>query len=135
MSKPSVATSLTWLGDLRFTAVTKGGDLTLDGDSRVAPSPVDALAASVAGCMVTDVAEILTKGRHPLEGLEAQLVAERAEEPPRRLLRVILRVSVRGAVPAAAVERAINLSRDTYCSVWHSLRTDIELFTSFEVVP
>ncbi len=135
MSKPSVATSLTWLGDLRFTAATKGGDLTLDGDSRVAPSPVDALAASVAGCMVTDVAEILTKGRHPLEGLEVQLVAERAEEPPRRFLRVTLRFSVRGAVPAAAVERAINLSRDTYCSVWHSLRTDIELFTSFEVVP
>ena len=40
-----------------------------------------------------------------------------------------------GSVPTHAVERAIQLSRDKYCSVWHSLRQDIDLVTSFEVAP
>ena len=133
MAKPSVATALTWLGDLRFAASTKGGGFTLDGDSAAGPSPVEALAASLAGCMAADVVEILRKGRHGLEALEADLVAERAESPPRRFLRVTLKFLVRGHVPASAIERAINLSREKYCSVWHSLRTDIEFLTSYEV--
>jgi putative redox protein len=135
MEKPSVATSLTWAGDLRFAASTRGGALTLDGDSRAGPSPVDALAASLAGCMAMDVVDILAKGRYTVHALEAKLVAERAASPPRRFLRVTLQFLVRGAVPASAIDRAINLSRDKYCSVWHSLRTDIELLTSYEVAP
>ena len=135
MAKPSVATALAWLGDVRFSASTKGGKLILDGDSAAGPSPVDALAASLAGCMAADVVEILQKGRHSLEALEAHLVAERAEGPPRRFLRVTLKFLVRGHVPASAIERAINLSREKYCSVWHSLRTDIEFLTSYEVAP
>jgi putative redox protein len=135
MENPSVATSLAWAGDLRFRASTKGGKLILDGDSRAGPSPVDALAASLAGCMAMDVVDILTKGRHDVRALEARLVAERAGVPPRRLLRVTVQLLVRGEVPGPAVERAINLSRDKYCSVWHSLRTDIELLTSYEVAP
>jgi uncharacterized OsmC-like protein len=44
-----------------------------------------------------------------------------------------LRFVLRGAVPTAAIDRAILLSRDKYCSVWHSMRTDIEFLTSHEV--
>ena len=135
MGKPSVAVSLAWLGDLRFTVSTKGGELSLDGDSRAGPSPVDALAVSLAGCMAADVVDILKKGRHGLEALQAHLVAERSETAPRRVRRVTLKFLVRGDVPGSAVERALNLSRDKYCSVWHSLRTDIELLTSYEVAP
>ena len=46
-----------------------------------------------------------------------------------------LRYTVTGDVPADRVERAIQLSRDKYCSVWHSMRPDIELTTAFEIVP
>lgn len=133
MVKPTVATSLAWQGDLRFTASTKGGLVTIDGDSRAGPSPVESLAFSLAGCMAADVVEILTKGRYALQAFEANLVAERAESPPRRLTRVTLRFILRGDVPAAAIERAIGLSRDKYCSVWHSLESDIEFLTSYEV--
>jgi putative redox protein len=59
----------------------------------------------------------------------------RAESPPRRLLTVSLRFHLEGAVPPDAVERAIALSREKYCSVWHSFRQDIELTTSFDVRP
>ncbi|MEB0160982.1 hypothetical protein, partial [Pseudomonas sp. AH2 (2023)] len=66
--------------------------------------------------------------------LHARVTADRAEKPPRRLLRVDIRFSVTGAVTPEKIERAIRLSRETYCSVWHSMAPDIALTTSFEVV-
>jgi putative redox protein len=122
-----------WEGDLRFRGRAGERALELDGDSRAAVSPVEALALSLAGCMASDVVHILVKGRADLKGLTARLVAERSPEEPRRLVSVDLRFSVRGDVPASKVERAIALSREKYCSVWHSLRRDIEFTTSFEV--
>ena len=132
-ARPPVVVELVWQGDLRFTARAGGHELLLDGDGQAGASPVQALALSLAGCMGTDVALILTKGRQPLRGLSARLTAERAPSDPRRLVRVVLRFVVEGAVPAEKVERAIALSRETYCSVWHSLRPDIDFETSFEV--
>jgi putative redox protein len=85
--------------------------------------------------MAMDVVDILRKGRFALDGLAAHLESERRAEPPRHLTRVALRFEVRGSVPPDRVERAIELSRQRYCSVWHSLRPDIELQTSFEIVP
>ncbi len=134
MSNPTVATSLAWQGDLRFVATTGGGSVTLDGDSAAGPSPVEALAVSLAACMAADVVDILVKGRHPLQALRADLVAERAPDPPRRVLRVTLRFALRGAVPDTG-DRARDhaLARQGTCSVWHSMRSDIELLTSHEV--
>ena len=135
MIKPTVAASLAWQGDLRFRASATGGEIALDGDSKSGASPVEALAVSLAGCMAADVVDILTKGRYTVRAFESKIVAERAEQPPRRFTRVTLSFALQGKVPASAVERAIALSREKYCSVWHSLRTDIELLTSYEVVP
>jgi putative redox protein len=131
--KPPVVVDMEWEGDLRFRGRAGERALELDGDSRAAVSPVEALALSLAGCMASDVVHILVKGRAELKGLTARLVAERAPEDPRRLVSVDLRFSVRGDVPASKVERAIALSREKYCSVWHSLRRDIGFTTSFEV--
>lgn len=125
--------SLSWSGDLRFAATAGSISLTLDSKGAQGPSPMQALALGLAGCMAIDVVDILQKGRHPLTGLDASLSGERAEEPPRRFVRVTLHYTVRGDVPPAAVERAIQLSRDKYCSVWHSMRQDIEFVTTFEV--
>ena len=115
---------------------TAGGHEQLcDWDGKEALSPVQTLALALAGCMASDVVTILQKGRLPLRGLRAVLAAERAEEAPRRFLNVDLRFEIAGDVPAARVERAIALSRDKYCSVWHSMRQDIAFTTSFEVRP
>ena len=92
-----------------------------------------ALGFALASCMGSDVALILTRGRHPLRALRAHLTAHRAPTDPRRFVRVNLRFQVEGAVPPEAVARALALSRDKYCSVWHSLREDITFETSFEV--
>ena len=83
--------------------------------------------------MAIDVVDILTKGRLPLKAFTARLDGQRAAEPPRRLTAVRLHFKVRGDVPPDRVERAIALSREKYCSVWHSLRQDIDFQTSFEI--
>jgi putative redox protein len=125
---------LTWLGDLRFRASVGGNDLILDCESAAGASPPQALTLALAGCMAIDVADVVTKGRHALAGLDARITGERAQDPPRRFTRFTLHFIVRGDVPNHAVERAIQLSRDKYCSVWHSLRQDIALETTFEVI-
>ena len=83
--------------------------------------------------MATDVVDILVKGRVPLKALAARLDGQRANDQPKRLTAVRLHFTVSGDVPADRIERAIELSREKYCSVWHSLRQDIDFQTSFEV--
>jgi putative redox protein len=129
-----VSVGLSWEGALVFDARTGDAAFKLDSAGVAGPSPVQALAAALAGCMAMDVVHILTKGRHPLTGLKLRLEGERAPDNPRRLVKAALRFVVEGDVPPEAVERAIALSRETYCSVWHSLRPDIDLTTSFEIL-
>ena len=133
--RPPVTVEIEWEGALRFRGRAGERELRLDGDSASAVSPVETLALALAGCMASDLVHILVKGRIEPKGLTARLVAERAPEEPRRLVKVDLRFAVRGAVPADKVKRAITLSRERYCSVWHSLRPDIAFTTSFEVSP
>ncbi len=135
MTKAPITATLTWDGDLRFRAVTGSTELILDSESQAGPSPPQAVAMALAGCMAIDLADIVIKGRHELKALEARITGERAADPPRRFTHFTLHFIVSGAVPVHAIERAIQLSRDKYCSVWHSLRTDIVLDTTFEVTP
>jgi putative redox protein len=135
MAGPVTTLNLTWTGDLTFAAQTAKTAFTLDGHSTAGPSPVDALAGGLAGCMSVDVVDILRKGRHPITALATRLMAQRAAETPRRFEAVTLHFVVGGDVPAEAIERAIQLSRDKYCSVWHTLRQDIAFTTTYEVIP
>jgi putative redox protein len=83
--------------------------------------------------MAMDVVHILKKGRHDLRGLRVDLRGERHQAEPRRFTRIELRYTITGNVPSDPIERAIQLSREKYCSVWHSMRQDIELDVSFSV--
>lgn len=133
--KPPITATLTWQGGLRFAARTGTTELMLDSDSAAGPSPPQALAMALAGCMAIDVADIVTKGRHVFTALEATIVGRRRDEPPSRFVSFTLHFTIAGAVPEFAMERAILLSREKYCSVWHSLQQDIAFDTSFEVRP
>jgi putative redox protein len=126
---------LTWQGGLRFEAKVGDQTMVVDSQRQTGLSPTQALAVSLAGCMAVDVVDILQKGRFELAGVEARLESERRPEPPRYVTRVTLHFVVRGDVPPDRVERALELSRERYCSVWHSLRSDIDFRTSFDVAP
>jgi putative redox protein len=132
---PPLCLELTWEGELRFAGRCGEVQLSLDAAQRTGPTPVQALAFSLAGCMAIDVANILSRGRQPLRGLRAQFRGERSATSPKRFTAITLHFVVEGEVSSHRVERALELSRNTYCSVWQSMRQDIEFITTFEIRP
>ena len=132
--KPPTLVELTWEHDLVLSGKSGAIDLVLDSASKAGPSPMQALAFGLAACMAMDVVHVITKGRLPLLGLRASLVGQRAPDEPRRFTAITLHYTITGDVPPDKVERAINLSREKYCSVWHSMRQDIDLTVTYQVV-
>jgi putative redox protein len=133
MSKPPTVVELTWDRDLVLSGTAGGVPLTLDSESAAGPSPMQAVGAGLAACMAMDVVVILRKGRQDLRGLSVSLTGNRAAEEPRRFTAIRLHYTITGEIPDEPIQRAIDLSRNKYCSVWHSLRPDIPLDVSFEV--
>lgn len=127
--KPPTEVDLVWERDLMFNGRSADASIVLDGASHAGPSPVQALAFALAGCMGMDVVHILKKARQDLRGLGIHLVAERAQDDPHRVTAVLMEFSITGAIAESQIQRAIDLSRDKYCSVWQSLRQDIRLDT------
>lgn len=134
-SPAPMVVELIWEHDLVLAGRSGETRMTLDSDGRAGPSPMQALAFGLAGCMAMDVVAILEKGRHGLRGLRADLEGFRHPEPPRRFMTMALHLTVAGTMAPEHVQRAIDLSRSRYCSVWHSLREDIELDVTFTVSP
>jgi putative redox protein len=135
MERRDALVSLTWQDDFKMEAITRGGAVTsIDGDGRAGPSPTQMLLESIGACSAIDVVDILRKGRQPLEGLTVEMGGERREEPPRRYTRLRLRFRVRGDVDRTKVERAVALSLDKYCSVFHSLDPELRETARVEIV-
>lgn len=124
-----------WLEGQRFGVVGESGvEVTVDGAKADGPSPMETLLIGLATCMGVDVVEILEKMRVPLQGLAARVEGDRRADPPRRYTAVRLTYEVDGVADADAdkLQRAVDLSREKYCSVLHSLRSDIELSIRIE---
>lgn len=124
---------LTWAGDLRFDATSAGHRVVIDSDGGRGPSPMQTLAMSLAGCMVIDVIDILKKGRHEVRTLRVTFTGVRAADPPRKFEEIALHFTIGGEVPTHAIDRALALSREKYCSVWHSMRQSIAMTTTYDV--
>lgn len=133
--KPPTVVELIWEHDLVFSGSSGDVTMRLDSASKEGPSPMQALAFGLAGCMAMDVVAILKKARQDLKGLRADLTGVRAPEDPRRFVSFDLRYTLTGSVAMEDVERAVQLSRDKYCSVWHSLRQDIPLIVTIDIAP
>ena len=131
--KPPARLELRWEHDRGFKGTSGSVGMTLDSASVEGPSPMQALAFGLSGCMAMDLVHILKKGRHPFTGLRAQLTGRRSPEDPKRFTEIDLHFVVTGAVPDEAVQRGIDLSREKYCSVWHSMRQDITLTVTFAI--
>lgn len=120
---------------LRFEAVFRTGTLTLDsGAAATAPNPVQALLASLAACEAMDVISLLRKKRQQVTAYEVELAGKRTAEHPRRYTSIELVHRVTGhGVERAAVEDALRLSVEKYCSVHHCLRPDIGITNRIEI--
>jgi putative redox protein len=124
-----------------FIAETGSGHLLAmdgapDGGGRnLAPRPMETLLAGAGGCTAYDVVLILKRGRHDVRGCQVKLDAERAEADPKVFTRIQMHFTVSGrGVPTAAVERAIALSHDKFCSATIMLGKTAKIETSFELV-
>jgi len=133
-AKPPTTVDLVWAGRLEFAANLSRTALVIDSGGSAGPSPCELLGAALAGCMSVDLAHILTRGRHKFTALRSRLTAQRSPEEPHRFTAITVHFTVEGAVPPEAIDRAIQLSRDKYCSVWHSMRNDIDLQVTFELI-
>lgn len=113
-----------WTGDgMSFLAETGSNHLiamdgAVEGGGRnLAPRPMELLLAGTGGCTAYDVVMILKKGRHAISGCEVSLAAERAESEPKVFTRIHFHFIVRGKnLSPDAVARAVELSKDKYCS-------------------
>jgi putative redox protein len=133
--KAPTTLELVWERDLILAGRSGDAAMVLDSAGQAGPSPVQALAFALAGCMGMDVVYVLKKGRHDLRGLRVALTAERAQEDPHRITAVSVDFTITGPVPKDQIQRAIDLSHDKYCSVWHSMRQDIPFEARFSVAP
>jgi putative redox protein len=132
----SMEAKVTWVEDRRFVGQASSGHaVVLDGSAeKLGPSPMELMLIGMAGCTAYDVAAILGKKRQEVTGLEVSARAERAEEPPRVYTRIEIEYLVRGrAIRPKAVEDAIRLSKEKYCSASIMLGKTAEISTSYRI--
>jgi putative redox protein len=107
-----------WTKEFQFAATANSGHTFLiDGDSKVASSPMELVLAALCGCTGYDVVSILQKKREPFMAVEVIANAEKASQPPRVYTAIEMLYRVRGKVSRKAVEDAVRLSKEKYCSV------------------
>jgi putative redox protein len=107
-----------WKEKLCFNAVSDSGHtIIVDGDKTAGNSPMELVLIGLCGCTGYDVVSILTKKREPFTSLEVRAEAERAPSPPSVYTQIKLIYRVGGKVSRKAVEDAVRLSKEKYCSV------------------
>jgi len=106
-----------------------------NGGLNLAPRPLETVLAGTGGCTAYDVVLILKRGRHDVRGCTVKLSAERAETDPKVFTSIAMHFTVSGkGIPAAAVERAIAMSHEKYCSASIMLGKTARITTSFDLV-
>jgi putative redox protein len=106
-----------------------------NGGQNLAPRPMEMLLAGTGGCTAYDVVLILKRGRHDVRACSVKISSERADTDPKVFTHINMHFTVSGkAIPPLAVERAIAMSHDKYCSASIMLGKTAEITTSFEVV-
>ncbi|MFV1957932.1 MAG: OsmC family protein [Planctomycetota bacterium] len=102
----------------------------MDAGSR----PMEVLLMALGGCTGMDVVSILRKKRAPVTDFVVEVEAERADEHPKVYTKIHVKYVVTGrGVKPADVERAIELSETTYCSITAMLRPNVEVTSSYEI--
>jgi putative redox protein len=131
-----------WVADAGMAMLAETGSghtLTMDGapdggGRNLAPRPMETLLAGAGGCTAYDVVLILKRGRHDVTGCQVQLRAERAQADPKVFTALHMHFIVSGRdLPLAAVERAVALSHEKYCSATAMIGHTASISTSVEL--
>ncbi len=115
-----ISANAVWTDNSRFVGIAGSRhSIVMDGASteKTANSPMELVLVGLCGCTATDVASILHKKREPFTALEVRAEADQAPDPPKVYTAIRLVYRVRGNVSKKAMEDAVHLSKDKYCSV------------------
>ena len=130
-----------WHDGMSFIAETGSGHLiAMDGPPdaggrNLAPRPMETVLAGTGGCTAYDVVLILKRGRHDVRGCSVKLTSQRAEVDPKVFTAIHMQFTVTGkGLTPAAVERAIAMSHEKYCSASIMLGKTAHITTGFEIV-
>lgn len=135
--------TINWMpsNGMAFSAETGSGHLlTMDGapeggGRNLAPRPMETLLAGAGACAAYDVVLILKRGRHAISGCQVKVQADRAEVDPKVFTRIVMTFIVTGKnLPETAVQRAVQMSHDKYCSATAMLAKTAEIEVQVQVV-
>lgn len=124
-------TTIKWNEAMSFSGITPSGhELSMDaapdvGGNNTGARPTELLLFGVAGCTGIDIISILKKMRLEPTSFHMDVEAERADDHPKRFTKINIHYALEGDLPEDKVVRAIQLSKDKYCSVSHSLNSEI----------
>lgn len=130
--------TLKWVDNLRFVVDDKNGhSFIIDtkkevGGTETGFQPVDLILVSLAGCMSFDMVSILKKMKSEVKHFSATVQAERANEHPKRYTKILVQFKTNPEVKESDLNKAFELSRDRYCSVFWTLKTPPQVEFAFE---
>jgi putative redox protein len=127
--------SAKWTDHDRFAAIASSGHAIIvdSGDTKTANGPMELVLIALCSCTATDIVTILRKKREPFTSIIVEAEGTRAEDPPRVYTHITLRYKVTGKVTRKAVEDAVRLSKEKYCSVSQMLQKSAKLEIKIEL--
>lgn len=129
-----IEASVNWADKERYLGISSSRhSMVMDaGAEKTANSPMELVLIALCGCTASDVVGILRKKREAFTGLEVRAAAERAEGYPAVYTSIHLTYRVQGQVSQKAMEDAVKLSKDKYCSVSAMLQKTAKITYSIE---
>ena len=130
---PITKGTLTWDRELIFVGRTQRGyEIEFDADIQWGCAPTESLLLSLAACMGIDAVSFLQKMRANLKSFKIGITGERNPAPPQyyKAIEMVLHISGE-RITQKQVERAVALSQEKYCSVYHSLRKDLKVSVKY----
>ena len=126
--------SVKWVEDWTFIgrsqsghSIVLGGRPNPEAEGSGAPSPMELVLLALGGCTAIDVVSIMEKKRQPIKGFEINIDSERADDYPRVFSRVELEYVLYGDLDPKAVDDAVQLSMEKYCSVSAMVETKAKI--------
>lgn len=129
-----IEAKLRWVDGERFiVGASSGHAIVVDAESKTAASPMELVLMGLCACTATDVVSILRKKREPFTRVSVDAQAEKANEPPKVYTQIKLVYTVSGQVTRKAVEDAVRLSEEKYCSVSAMLKKTADITTEIVI--
>ncbi len=135
-----VKVEVKYLEGMKFEGVNEDGKkILMDGKPPFGtgeyPSPMELLLMSLAGCTAMDVISILKKKRLEVEDFKVEVEGIRRDTHPKVYTYIKVRYIFKGQIPQKAVEQAIKLSMEKYCSVSAMLKATAKVEWEYEITP